>query len=59
MDDPFLFQSIAAIVIGGVCILGAVGISSARSPAASPLVVLLSVLRAENTPEGAAMSFID
>ena len=44
MDDPFLFQSIAAIVIGGVSILG---------PAAGciTLVALLRVLRAEDMPE--------
>jgi ribose transport system permease protein len=51
MGDPFLFQSIAAIVIGGVSILGGRGHFLGPVAGCVTLVALLSVLRAENMPE--------
>jgi len=51
MGDPFLFQSIAAIVIGGVSILGGRGHFLGPVAGCITLVALLSVLRAENMPE--------
>ena len=51
MGDPFLFQSIAAVVIGGVSILGGGGTISAPSPARSGSSRLISLLQAQNMPE--------
>jgi ribose transport system permease protein len=48
--DPFLFQSIAVIVIGGVSVLGGRGHFLGPVAGCITLVALLSVLRAENTP---------
>jgi len=51
MGDPFLFQSIAAAVIGGVSILGGRGHYLGTVAGAISLVALISLLRAENMPE--------
>jgi len=51
MGDPFLFQSIAAIVIGGVSVLGGRGNPLGPVAGCVTLVALLSLLRAESMPE--------
>jgi ribose transport system permease protein len=51
MGDPFLFQSIAAVVVGGVSILGGRGHVLGPVVGAITLTTLLSVLRAEHMPE--------
>jgi ribose transport system permease protein len=51
LGDPFLFQSIAAAVIGGVSILGGRGHYLGTVAGAISLVALISLLRAENMPE--------
>jgi ribose transport system permease protein len=51
MGDPYLFQSIAAVVIGGVYILGGRGHYIGTAAGAVTLVALVSVLLAMNMPE--------
>jgi ribose transport system permease protein len=51
MGDPYLFQSIAAVVIGGVYILGGRGHYLGTAAGAVTLVALVSVLLAMNMPE--------
>ena len=51
MGDPYLFQSIAAVVIGGVYILGGRGHYIGTVAGAISLVALISVLMAMNMPE--------
>jgi ribose transport system permease protein len=51
MGDPFLFQSIAAAVIGGISILGGRGNYLGTVAGAVSLVALISLLQAENMPE--------
>ena len=51
MGDPYLFQSIAAVVIGGVYILGGRGHYVGTVAGAISLVTLVSVLMAMNMPE--------
>ncbi len=51
MGDPFLFQSIAAAVIGGISILGGRGNYLGTVAGATSLVALISLLEAENMPD--------
>jgi ribose transport system permease protein len=51
MGDPFLFQSIAAAVIGGISILGGRGNYLGTVAGAISLVALITLLQAENMPE--------
>lgn len=51
MGDPYLFQSIAAVVIGGVYILGGRGNYLGSVAGAISLTVLVSVLLAFNMPD--------
>jgi ribose transport system permease protein len=51
MGDPFLFQSIAAVVIGGVSILGGRGHYLGVVAGAVTLVALVSVLQGQRMPE--------
>lgn len=51
MGDPYLFQSIAAAVIGGLSILGGRGHYFGTVAGAITLVGLISLLEAENMPE--------
>ncbi len=51
MGDPYLFQSIAAVVIGGVYILGGRGHYVGTVAGSISLVALVSVLMAVNMPE--------
>ena len=51
MGDPYLFQSIAAAVIGGVSILGGRGHYLGAVAGSITLVALVSVLLAENMPD--------
>jgi ribose transport system permease protein len=51
MGDPYLFQSIAAVVIGGVSILGGRGHYLGTAAGSITLVALLSLLLAENMPD--------
>jgi len=51
MGDPYLFQSIAAVVIGGVYILGGRGHYLGSVAGAISLVALVSVLLAMNMPD--------
>lgn len=51
MGNPYLFQSIAAVVIGGVYILGGRGHYLGSAAGAISLVALISVLMALNMPE--------
>jgi ribose transport system permease protein len=51
MGDPYLFQSIAAVVIGGVYILGGRGHYLGTVAGSISLVALISVLMALNMPE--------
>lgn len=51
MGDPYLFQSIAAVVIGGVYILGGRGSYVGTVAGSISLVVLVSVLLTLNMPD--------
>ena len=51
MGDPYLFQSIAAVVIGGVYMLGGRGHYLGTAAGAITLVALISVLLAMNMPD--------
>jgi ribose transport system permease protein len=51
MGDPYLFQSIAAAVIGGISILGGRGHYFGTVAGAITLIALISLLQAENMPE--------
>ncbi len=51
MGDPYLFQSIAAVVIGGVAILGGRGHYLGAVAGSISLVTLISVLMAMDMPE--------
>jgi|SRR5450756_29768 len=51
MGDPYLFQSIAAVVIGGVYILGGRGNYLGTAAGSISLVALVTVLMAVNMPE--------
>ena len=51
MGDPYLFQSIAAVVIGGVYVLGGRGHYLGTAAGAVTLVALVSVLLAMNMPD--------
>jgi ribose transport system permease protein len=51
MGDPYLFQSITAVVIGGVSILGGRGHYLGAVAGSVTLVALISVLQAENMPD--------
>lgn len=51
MGDPYLFQSIAAVVIGGVYILGGRGNYLGSVAGSISLVTLITVLMAVNMPE--------
>jgi ribose transport system permease protein len=51
MGDPYLFQSIAAVVIGGVSILGGRGNYLGTVAGSVTLVALVSLLLAESMPD--------
>jgi ribose transport system permease protein len=51
MGDPYLFQSIAAVVIGGTYILGGRGSYLGTVAGAIVLTALISVLLAKNAPD--------
>lgn len=51
MGDPYLFQSIAAIVVGGIYILGGRGHYLGALAGAVTLTALVSVLLAKNMPD--------
>jgi ribose transport system permease protein len=51
MGDPYLFQSIAAVVIGGVSILGGRGHYLGTVAGSVTLVALVSLLLAESMPD--------
>jgi ribose transport system permease protein len=51
MGDPYLFQSIAAVVIGGTYILGGRGSYLGTVAGAIVLTALVSVLLAQNAPD--------
>lgn len=51
LGDPYLLQSVAAIVIGGVSILGGRGLFLGTVAGAITLVTLLTLLRALQMPE--------
>jgi ribose transport system permease protein len=51
--DPYLFQSIAAVVIGGTYILGGRGSYLGTVAGAIVLTTLVSVLLAQNAPDNA------
>ena len=51
MGDPYLFQSIAAVVVGGVYILGGRGNYVGAAAGAVTLVTLVSVLLTMNMPD--------
>jgi ribose transport system permease protein len=51
MGDPYLFQSIAAAVIGGLSILGGRGHYLGSVAGSVTLVALVSLLLAENMPD--------
>jgi len=51
MGTPYLFQSIAAVVIGGVYMLGGRGHYLGAAAGAVTLVALVSVLLAMNMPD--------
>ena len=51
MGDPYLFQSIAAVVIGGTYILGGRGHYTGTVAGAIVLTALVSVLLAKNAPD--------
>jgi ribose transport system permease protein len=51
MGDPYLFQSIAAVVIGGTYILGGRGHYTGTVAGAIVLTALISVLLAKNAPD--------
>ncbi len=51
MGDPYLFQSIAAVVIGGVSILGGRGNYLGSTAGSITLVGLVTLLLAENMPD--------
>jgi ribose transport system permease protein len=51
MGDPYLFQSIAAVVIGGTYILGGRGHYVGTVAEATVLTALISVLLANNAPD--------
>ncbi|HUB48417.1 MAG TPA: ABC transporter permease [Acetobacteraceae bacterium] len=51
MGTPYLFQSIAAVVIGGVSILGGSGSYLGAAAGAASLTALVSVLLALNMPD--------
>jgi hypothetical protein len=51
LGDPYLLQSVAAIVIGGVSILGRPGLFLGTVAGAITLVTLLTLLRALQMPE--------
>jgi ribose transport system permease protein len=51
LGDPYLFQSIAAVVIGGASILGGRGTYLGSAAGAITLVALVTLLQAENIPQ--------
>jgi ribose transport system permease protein len=51
MGDPYLFQSIAAAVIGGISILGGRGNYLGTVAGAVTLVALITLLQGENMPD--------
>lgn len=51
MGEPYLFQSIAAVVIGGVAVMGGRGHYAGVAAGTISLVTLVSVLMALNMPE--------
>jgi ribose transport system permease protein len=51
MGDPYLFQSIAAAVIGGISILGGRGNYLGTVAGAVSLVALITLLQGENMPD--------
>ncbi len=51
LGDPYLFQSIAAVVIGGASILGGRGTYLGTAAGAITLTALVTLLQAENIPE--------
>jgi ribose transport system permease protein len=51
LGDPYLLQSVAAIVVGGVSILGGRGLFLGTVAGAATLVTLLTLLRALQMPE--------
>jgi ribose transport system permease protein len=51
MGEPYLFQSIAAVVIGGASILGGRGHYLGSVAGSITLVALVTLLQAENMPE--------
>jgi ribose transport system permease protein len=51
MGDPYLFQSIAAVVIGGVSILGGRGNYLGTVAGSVTLVALITLLNTQNMPE--------
>jgi len=51
IGDPYLFQSIAAVVIGGTSILGGRGSYLGSVAGSITLVTLVTLLQAENMPE--------
>lgn len=51
LGDPYLFQSVAAVVIGGVSILGGRGLYLGAMAGAIILTALVTLLQAMNMPE--------
>lgn len=51
LGDPYLFQSVAAVVIGGVSILGGRGLYLGAMAGAIILTALVTLLQAVNMPE--------
>jgi ribose transport system permease protein len=51
LGDPYLFESIAAVVVGGVSILGGRGSYAGVAAGSLTLVALVTLLQAEQVPE--------
>jgi len=51
LGDPYLFESIAAVVVGGVSILGGRGNYAGVAAGSVTLVALVTLLQAEQVPE--------
>jgi ribose transport system permease protein len=51
LGDPYLFESIAAVVVGGVSILGGRGNYAGVAAGSVTLVALVTLLQAERVPE--------
>jgi ribose transport system permease protein len=51
LGDPYLFESIAAVVVGGVSILGGRGQYIGVAAGSLTLVAIVTLLQAERVPE--------